>query len=234
MRKAKAVRIAGFVGALGASAVLIGAAVQGTGAYFTDSHNGVINASTGHVQVTITPSNGRLDFTDLLPGGYKTENLTYTAHATTSEDVWLVFPANGSAVAFEGTPEDPNPGALGRYGHFALSSSGGANFTSYNLANPGSGIHGGSSCPTDPATGWGGSSDQPTGPGDTTTAAFCAPPKAILLSSGLTEGQSGSAAFTFGFTPLLTDPQDGALAQVVSYKIVATQHGIRPDNAFNG
>ena len=80
MRKAKALRIAGFVGALGASAALITAAVQGTGAYFTDSHNGEIDASTGHVNVTITPSDGKLAFTNLLPGDYKDVNLDYTAH----------------------------------------------------------------------------------------------------------------------------------------------------------
>ena len=40
MRKSRAVRVAGFVGALGASAALVGFAASGTGAYFTDSHIG--------------------------------------------------------------------------------------------------------------------------------------------------------------------------------------------------
>jgi hypothetical protein len=234
MRRAKAARITGFVGALGASAVLVGLAVHGTGAYFTDSHTGEIDASTGQVNVTITPSDGKLSFADLLPGDYKTQTLSYQSHGTSTEDIWLVFPSDGSAVAFEGTPEDPDPGALGRYGHFELSSTGGAHFTSYNLANHGSGIHDGPSCPTDAATGWGGSDDQPTSPSDTTTAAFCAPPNAILLDSDLASGADGTATFTFGFTPLLKSPQGAPSAKVVSYQIVATQHGIRPDNPFNG
>ena len=53
MRKSRAVRVAGFVGALGASAALVGFAASGTGAYFTDSHTGSINASTGSIKVDI-------------------------------------------------------------------------------------------------------------------------------------------------------------------------------------
>jgi hypothetical protein len=232
MRKARAVRIAGFVGALGASAALITAAVQGTGAYFTDSHTGEIDASTGHVQVTISPSDGKLSFADLLPGDYQTDTIGYTAHGTAAEDIWLVFPTDGTAEAFVGTAGDGAGGGLGRFGHFALTSTGGASFTSYNLNNAGTGSHSGSTCPTD-GNGWGGSNDQPASPADTTSVAFCAPRNAILLSSGLTDGQTGSAALTFGFTPLLKAPQDGPLTKVVNYQIVATQHGIRPDNPFN-
>jgi hypothetical protein len=55
MRKSRAVRVAGFVGALGASAALVGFAATGTGAYFSDSHTGAINASTGSVKVNIAP-----------------------------------------------------------------------------------------------------------------------------------------------------------------------------------
>jgi hypothetical protein len=233
MRKANAIRIAGFVGALGASALLIGAAVQGTGAYFTDSHTGEIDASTGDVNVSISPADGKLSFANLLPGDYKDVNLGYTAHGTAAEDIWLVFPTNGDAEAFVGAAGDTAGGGLGRYGHFALTSTGGAHFTSYNLNNPGTGIHDGDLCPTN-TNGWGGSNDQPTSPSDTTTAAFCAPRNAILLDSGLTNGQGGTATFTFGFTPLQTAPQDAPSNKVVSYKIVATQAGIRPDNPFNG
>ena len=57
MHKAKAVRIAGFVGALGASALLVGFAVNGTGAYFSDSHQGGLEGSAGHLQVNTSGEN---------------------------------------------------------------------------------------------------------------------------------------------------------------------------------
>ncbi len=235
MRKSKAVRLAGFVGAIGASAALVGFAATGTGAYFTDSHTGEVDASTGHVQLDINPADGKLSFADLLPGEYKTQTVHYAAHGTGAEDVWLVFPTGNPnpSEAFTGNPDDgaPAPGALGRYGHFAVTAPAGS-FTSYNLSNPGtSSGHTGSSCPTD-ANGHGGSNQQATDKNDSSVP-FCAPPNAILLDSNLTNGATGSATFAFGFTPLLTGPQDAPLSKVVSYKIVATQHGIRPDNANN-
>jgi len=240
MRKAKALRVAGFVGALCASAALVGTSVAGTGAYFTDSHNGQINASTGKIAVSITPANGRLDFTELLPGDYKTNTIDYTANPLGgTEDIWLVFPTDDGSgsnpsEAFTGTPDDTVGGGLGRYGHFALASSGGATFTSYNLNNPGTTAgHTGPSCGVD-GNGWGGSNAQPSGPHDTSVA-FCAPANAILLQSNMAAGASGHVNLTFGFTPLLTSQtQYAALTKIVSYKIVATQHGVRPDNAFNG
>ena len=58
MRKSRAVRVAGFVGALGASAALVGFAASSTGAYFTDSHTGAVNASTGSVKVNVSPASG--------------------------------------------------------------------------------------------------------------------------------------------------------------------------------
>ena len=82
MRKSRAVRVAGFVGALGASAALVGFAASGTGAYFTDSHNGQINTSTGDVKASITPSNGVLTFASLLPGEYKNQTISYQALGT--------------------------------------------------------------------------------------------------------------------------------------------------------
>ena len=54
MRKAKTVRIAGFFGALCASAALVGYSVAGTGAYFSDNPNS-ITASTGQIKVAVSP-----------------------------------------------------------------------------------------------------------------------------------------------------------------------------------
>jgi hypothetical protein len=237
MRKSKAVRVAGFVGALGASAALVGFAATGTGAYFTDAHSGTIQASTGTVKLNVSPGDGILSFANLLPGEYKTQTISYTAAGTGAEDIWLVFPttANGDtnpSEAFTGNPGDGGTGpggagGLGRYGHFALSSPAGS-FTSYNLNRPAN--------PNDPAqcsidaNGHGGSNAQQTvSPSD--PLPYCGPANAILLQNGLTYGQSGSADITFGFTPKWTSQAGTALN--VSYKIVATQAGIRPDNAFN-
>ncbi len=238
MRKSRAVRVAGFVGALGASAALVGFAATSTGAYFTDSHTGRVNASTGTVKASITPADGQLNFTNLLPGDYQTQKIKYQALGTGSEDIWLVFPTTGGSnvggnpsEAFTGSPDDAAGGGLGRYGHLAVSAPAGS-FTSYNLSREGAAApHLGPSCHID-ANGHGGSNTQVTSPSDHSVP-FCGPADAILLSSGLTYGQSASASITFGFTPLLTGPQGAALAPVAHYKIVATQHGIRPDNQFN-
>jgi hypothetical protein len=237
MRKSKLARIAGFTLALGATATLVGFAATGTGAYFTDSHNGEIDASTGSVSVTINPADGKLSFTNLLPGSYQTDPISYVATGTGSEDIWLVFPTTASdgsnpSEAFTGNPDDAAGGGLGRYGHFAVTSDGGASFSSYNLNNPGTGSDSGPSCPVDPTTGWGGSDQQAASSSDHTTP-FCGVPNAILLASGLTDGQSGTAQLTFGYTPLLKSPQNAPLAKVVSYQIVATQHGIAPSDPNN-
>ncbi len=51
MQKKKAFRLAGFAGALCASAALVSLSVSGTGAYFTGSANGSISASSGHLNL---------------------------------------------------------------------------------------------------------------------------------------------------------------------------------------
>jgi hypothetical protein len=231
MRKSKAVRVVGFVGALGASAALVGFAATGTGAYFTDSHNGSINASTGSVKLNISPADGKLTFSDLLPGEDKTQTLNYQAAGTGAEDIWLVFPTDGSAEAFVGQAHDTAGGGLGRYGHFKLNSPAG-DFESYNLNNadnpPLASDPNPAHCGIDP-NGHGGSNAQIVAPSD--ILPYCAPANEILLQSGMTYGQAGAAQITFGFTKKLRS-QAGA-PMTVSYKVVATQAGIRPDNAFN-
>jgi hypothetical protein len=238
MIKGKAARIAGFTVALGATASLVGFAASGTGAYFTDTHTGQINTSTGHVRVTTDPSDGVLNFTDLLPGNYQTNTINYTAHGTGAEDIWLVFPTtsqDGSnpSEAFTGNPSDTAGGGLGKFGHFALDSTGGAAFTSFNLNNPGTGTHSGSSCSTDATTGWGGSNQQAASHSDPTLIPFCAPPNAILLQSNMADGDQGHADLTFGYTPLIKNGQDAGLSKLVSYEIVATQHGVVPSDPNN-
>ena len=234
MRKSRAVRVAGFVGALGASAALVGFAATGTGAYFSDSHSGTIQASTGSVKVSTSPGDGgTLNFTNLLPGEYQNQTVSYQALGTGSEDIWLVFPTTGGtngtnpSEAFTGNPDDAAGGGLGRYGHLAVSAPAGS-FTSYNLSNPGTTSgHTGPKCNID-GNGHGGSNTQAATKADIVD--YCAPANAILLSSGLNYGDTGSATITFGFTPLLTGPQNAPAATLSAYKIVATQHNVRPDD----
>jgi hypothetical protein len=232
MSKAKVARLAGFTVALGATASLAAFAATGTGAYFTDSHPGTISAATGGVHVNTTDL--ALKYQNLLPGEFQTNTVRYTATGTGPEDIWLVLPTDASAAAFTGT--GGSAAALGRFGHVAISSPAGS-FTSYNLASAGAGIHSGNSCAVD-GNGHGGSDAQPTTPTDTQVD-FCPVPNAILLSSGLTNGQGGAADITFGFTKLLTNGannafEDGALTSIAAFKVVATQHGVRPDDPFNG
>ncbi|MDQ1733907.1 MAG: hypothetical protein QOH56_158 [Pseudonocardiales bacterium] len=230
MRKAKAVRITGFVGALCVSAALVGAAAQGTGAYFTDSHNGVVNASTGAVKVNV--SDLTLNFQDLLPGEFKTNDINFTAAGTGAEDIWLVLPTDGTAVAFNGA--GGASAALGRYGHVAVSSPSG-DFSSYNLSTDPAGAGSAASCGTD-ANGHGGSNQQATSTKNSDPGSYvpyCPVPGAILLGSGLTYGQGGTAHVTFGFTKVLKSGQGAPLAPVAQFKIVATQAGISPMDVNN-
>jgi hypothetical protein len=230
MRKAKTVRIAGFFGALCASVALVGFSVAGTGAYFSDTHTGEVDASTGQIKVDISPADGKLSFENLLPGEYQTKRIDYTARPVGgTEDIWLVFPnAETSADAFIQTPQS---GAvpLGRYGHFGVTSTGGASFVSSNLTlSPNGGYNSADSCHID-ANGDGGSSTTATKKSD--LVPYCAPAHAILLQSNLSAGDTGYADLTFGYTPLLTGGQGAALNKVENFDIVATQHGVRPDNS---
>ncbi len=231
MRKATTVRIAGFIGALCASGALVAASVSGTGAYFTDSHTGSINAGTGHISVDVTPANGQLNFSNLLPGEYQTQRVGYTAHPSSgTEDIWLVFPNAGHAGDAFISQSQTGPTPLGRYGHFGVTSSGGASFQSSNLSLSAGGYNDANSCTID-ANGEGGSGQTASSPSD--QVPYCAPMGAILLQSGMGDGAFGTADLTFGFTKILKSGQDSTTAPLEPFKIVATQHGIRPDDPNN-
>lgn len=224
VNKLKAARFGGFIGTAGLTAALVGVAVSGTGAYFTDSAAGAIHASSGHLTLSTTSTS--LSFADLVPGTYKTDDVTYHVDTSGPADVWLVFdPTTPGFAAFTGPKDSPffSGGGLGRYGHFAVSvNSGGALFQSYNLASAPSGESGG--CTVD-TYGHGGSAQQATSPTD--TPPYCGVPTAIKLSSGLTTGQGATVHLTFGVTGKWT-AQNTTVANV-PYKIVATQAGVRPD-----
>src|SRR4051812_22516901 len=206
---------------MAAGAAMVGAAVTGTGAYFTDSKSGGFSASTGHLTLNTTDPN--LAFDDLMPGEDKTKNVEFNVNSEGKSDVWLVFNKNDPGYAlFTAAKGDPNApdGGLGRYGHFAVSNNGGAPlFQSYNLQHKGTGT--GDSCGVD-ANGNGGSTQRPTSPTD--TPPYCGVPTAIKIASNLSSGDGGVLNVTFGVTGKWT-AQHSPVASV-PFKVVATQVGV--------
>jgi len=233
VNKLKAARLGGFVGTAGLTAALVGFAVSGTGAYFTDSAAGTMAANSGHLTLTTSGSTA-LSFADLVPGTDKTNSIGYTVDTNGPSDVWLVFdPTSKGYQGFTGagTSSIVPGGGLGRYGHFAVSvNSGPALFQSYNLSlDPnGNGAHpnGSGGCFID-GNGHGGSAQKATV--TETHPPYCGVPTDIKLSSGLTNGQSATVHLTFGLTGLQVDQNQ--TEWTVPFKIVATQAGVRPDAA---
>ncbi|MHB1800568.1 MAG: hypothetical protein ACYCU5_02715, partial [Actinomycetes bacterium] len=140
MNKGTALRLGGFVAAVGTSAALIAAASGTTGAYFSDTHSGTMQATSGHLLLTISDSSSTaLDFTDLMPGVNQQKNISYTTDSSPNarEDIWLVFPVTTSVqqlayAEFTGAKGEFGyaDGGLGRYGHFAVANNGNVAFTS--------------------------------------------------------------------------------------------------------
>ncbi|HEY2043015.1 MAG TPA: hypothetical protein VGH11_10095 [Jatrophihabitans sp.] len=225
----KAIKVAGFVGALCASAALVATAANGTGAYFSDSHTGNLAGTSGHLQVVTSGTS--INFTGLNPGEDKSQRVGYTAtnNSTTNEDVWLVFDTSSPAYGrFTGAKTTSYGGylggGLGGYGHFKVLSDQGYHFESYNLqlaANPADG------CAVNPE-GNGGSDAKATGPDNgSQSAPECGVPGAIKIGSNLAPGQGSATTVTFGLTGKATS-QDTTFVNV-PFQIVATQVGVRPD-----
>ncbi len=219
-------KVGGFIGTLAAGAALVGSAVTGTGAWFSDSRDGNLSASTGRLH--LNTSNTNLTFDNLVPGEYKTRNIDVSlpGNNSTNSDVWLTF--DGSDAAYlqfsgdKGNTAYPD-GGLGRYGHFAVSVNGGAPvFQSYNLANGPAA----QSCGVD-GNGNGGSSQQASSPAD--TPPYCGVPTAIKLASNLSPGDVRTINLIFGVTGRWT--AQNVPVTNVPFKVVATQVGIRPGAA---
>jgi hypothetical protein len=201
MNKNKTARVAAFVGALGASAALIGASVAGTGAYFQGSSDQAhITGSFGSIKIEGV---GGLDvvFDKMLPGETRSKTVEYRNTGANDQDVWLVF--TNPAQLGDGTA-DTGLNSLGTYGEVHISSNGTEKFGSANLNDDAT------SCP----------------PGEGSPA--CNPlPVKIKLADNVTPDQHG--VFTFAFKPSqqFTGHQ-GTQILGLDYKLVATQHGINP------
>lgn len=245
MSNGKAWRLGGFAAALAASAGLVAAASGTTGAYFSDSHPGTFEATSGHLKLNITdPTQLALNFTDLIPGQDQTKTISYTTDSSSNvkEDIWIVFPTDTAAeqLAYAEFSGGKNQfgyadGGLGRYGHFKVGANGHTAFESTNLANQPtySGTPAVAGPPYTPgctvdANGDGGESQPATSPTDTSMG-YCGVPFKILLASNVSTGTTGSVNVTFGLTgKQVTQNQTEFLPNRVTYQIVATQHGVMP------
>lgn len=231
MRKKKIIRLGGFIGALCASAALVGFSASATGAYFTDSHAASLTASSGHLKLNVTGSTA-LNFANLMPGTPADQQISYsTSVSSGGVDLWMVFNPNGAGyqtfTGGKGSTAAPG-GGLGRYGFFKVSdSNGGQAFVSGNLAYPdGTNTYDPSNmCQTDPATGRGGSPVIAETPSQ--KPPWCGVPAKILLASNLADNASGTVTVTFGLNGVLQQTQNQAEG-TVDFTLVATPHGIAP------
>lgn len=228
MRKSRALRVTGFVGALCASAALVGTTVATTGAYFTDSKDGSFTATSGHLKLNLAAgSTMNMNFDGLMPGTDQTKKISYTVDVSSGgADIWLVFPDTADPSpyqAFTGPKSNSEGGGLGRYGHFAVADNGHIAFQSYNLQ-----------LPADPSAntictydewGNGGSAVKATSPSDTPEE--CGVPNMIRLAKDVKTG--GEVEITFGLTGKQVDQDQREFGgAAVPFQIVATQPDIKP------
>lgn len=125
MKKSSALRMSGFIGTAGLTVVLVGAAVSGTGAYFTDSEAGTITGTMGTINVVATTSTA-LEFANMLPGEMQSKSVSFKNDGSRNQDLWVVFkPVEVAAI-----------NTLGTYAEIHISAAGTPVFDSANLGYP--------------------------------------------------------------------------------------------------
>lgn len=253
MNKGKVVRLAGFVGALGLSTVLVTTAIQGTGAYLTDSVDGNATANSATLKVRVDSgldSNNVLAFDNLEPGKPETKVITVRSSSTSTinQDIWLVFDSSSYAYGqFTGSNKTEydtvgdgldgwTSGGLGRWGYFEVQAPNG-NFRSINLQLPAdhaNGVPGWSttSVTNDTLTcdvdqyGHGGSVGNIAAKTD--VPAECGVPSAIKLAGNVAPNTSYNARIIFGLTGRATEQDTPVWTGQLPFSIVGTQVGILP------
>jgi hypothetical protein len=217
--KKQFLKVTGFIGTLAAGTALVASAATGTGAYFTDSASGTITGTMGSIAIQGAdgnPDNMKISFSNMLPGEPKTQTIRFSNTGANAEDVWLVF-EHLSLGDFSKATDDHLINDRGRYAEVHIKSGSTAVFDSANL--------------NDDATS--------CRPGEGSPA--CNPlPEMIKLRDNFAPGQTGD--FTFSYMPGALygakageqESEEGIVeVKPLPYKLVATQHGIRPDNALN-
>jgi hypothetical protein len=218
-------RFLALIGTTTAVASLIGVAVAGTGAYFTDSKPGSVDGNLGSVAVAVAGED--INFANLMPGEVQTQTVTVHNQGTGNQDIWLAF--DNSNLAWSAVND------LGQYGKFVI-----AGKTYDNLSNkynsttgvPGAPIAGsfmGGSCST------------------VNRVPVNYLPSRVFLATlapgqvwtfdvsfnihACTSGGGGSdlwSSVANDFSPLLTGPLP------LNFKIAAFQAGVSPTDPFNG
>ncbi|MGV8965614.1 MAG: hypothetical protein ACOH2F_04990 [Cellulomonas sp.] len=208
----KSVRVGGFLSAAALTATLVGVGVAGTGAYFTDTEAGNIAGTMGSIKVAAT-TDLNVVFTNMLPGQASVQTIGYANNGANAHDVWVVFP-QAALGDFSKYTDIGLINDKGTYGEIHIKAGGTAVFDSNNLNDDAT------SCPL-------GSSDPAKGQGP------CNPLLTqYLLASNLAPLAEGNMEFSY--TPGAKYKTNQGLPEfVLPYTIVATQHGIAPDNQFN-
>jgi hypothetical protein len=209
-KKSTLLRVAGFIGAAGVTAALVGSAVAGSGAYFSDSKPGSVSATMGSIKVNTDHTT--LSLQNLLPGEAQSQTASFVNSGLNAQDVWVVFDNADLGDHSSGT----DTGLIndrGQFGQAEITSQGVTKFWSNNLNDDSSTCAPGTGAP-----------------------AVCNPvPHMLKLQDNLAPG--ASADLTFTYTPAaktkgLAWEGNPAFAPI-DYQIVATQHGITPDNSLN-
>ena len=260
MNKGKALRLGGFITAIGATAAFIAGATSATGAYFNDTSNGTITGTVGSIRVHTWGGGGQngdhggldFNFANLLPGTPQTAHAGFANSGANPEDVYLVFP---NAPALHAVNN------MGRYGQVSVASNFfGPIFDSTNLndgfAADGVTAQGAGHCPTNPTAPAAGNETEANAINGTSD---CWPlPNVLKIAGNLQPGQSGDLYFSFGLGakwkwaitegttalcyPMIQNSADPSnLADQVCtgassglpYEIVATQVGIAPNDPLN-
>lgn len=201
------IRIVGFVGSVGVTAALVGAAAVGTGAYFSDAKSGDINATMGSIKIRGYDGGGSdavgITLRDMLPGQAQARTIRYQNTGHNNEDVWVVFPQSALGD-FDHSTDDHLVNDAGHYAEIHVKGNGVPVFDSANLNDDSV------SCP-------------PAG-------TDCNPlPTMLKVASNLTPGQVGDWSFSFTPGARYGNGVQNLPVLHLPYTLVATQHGITPD-----
>ena len=214
MLKSRFTRFAGFIGAAGVTAALVGTAVSGTGAYFNDTADGTISSTFGSIEIDTT--NTTLSFPNMLPGETQSQTVGFTNVGVNPQDVWVVFDQDDIGD-FDYSTDTNLINDKGTYGAAVVKIGGTPVFLSNNM------------------------NDDPTVGHCPNQALLLDPvachglPHMLLLQENLPAG--GFRNMAFEYTPAakykVTNLPSNMPFMPIDYHIVATQHGITPDNVLN-